>query len=638
MHEPLALPPQTGHSCPSFFARPSTRYQLAIVLVGVIVFFTNLGGAALFDMDEALYASCAREMADRGDWVVPWFNGEMSSDKPPLMFWLMILGTNLFGATEFAVRFPSAVFAIGTALATYHLGRLLFRQEVGFWAGVIVSTSIIYTVSARAATVDSALTFAVTAALLVLVADGLARRNPGHDRLVSLLPQRWPGFALMYAAIGVGVLAKGPVGVIMPVGAIGLFLLMMNQPEPATKANRRRPWSWTSRWLAGPVVLLQWCAPWRLLRWTVRAKPYFGFLWRFAPRRILHAAWLMRPLTALLVVGAVAVPWYVMVSLRTDGQWLYDFLAKYNLGPFVKPILGHSGPWFYHIVLVFVGFFPWSVFLGPTLVETYRRIRDGHPWRVGYIFVSCWAVAVIGFWSLVAMKLPHHILPAYPALALLTAAFVYAWITEPSRAGRWWMRNASVTLVVVGIGILVALPIVASYVLPGEAVIGLVGLTLVVGGALCFYFSEHGRAALTMNTFAVTSVVFLTAIFGFAVLRVDRHQNGPVLAAAMREAHDGPLELATFRYFRESFVFYSGSPVERLRSTEQLDDFLRRAKQPFVITTDQHEKKLQEAYPGEFTVLARHRQFLGAGDVVVLARRPLDKPLETARRPGAKPN
>jgi len=103
--------------------RPILRHQTWIVLAGLVVFFVNLGSASLFDMDEALYGACAREMAERGDWVVPWFNGQMFPDKPPLMFWMMIFCTKLFGAGEFALRVHSAVFAIGTALVTYHLGR-----------------------------------------------------------------------------------------------------------------------------------------------------------------------------------------------------------------------------------------------------------------------------------------------------------------------------------------------------------------------------------------------------------------------------------------------------------------------------------------------------------------------------------
>ncbi|MBN2291644.1 MAG: glycosyltransferase family 39 protein, partial [Pirellulales bacterium] len=472
--------------------RPILRHQTWIVLLGVFVFFLNLGSASLFDMDEALYGSCAREMAARGDWVVPWFNGQMFPDKPPLMFWLMILCTKIFGATEFALRVHSAVFAIGTALVTYHLGRLLFGPIVGFWSGLIVSTSIIFTVSARAATVDSALTFAIALAILIVVRAGRISQPGRETALGGFSPGGWLSFVLMYTAVGVAVLAKGPVGAIMPLCAIGLFLMIVNRPAPEELPEGRQV-TWLAALLRMPLDWLARHAPRPLARLATALYPTADLLGLLTPGRFFRAAWQMRPLTGLLVLSVVAVPWYVLVGMRTDGQWLYQFMAKYNLGPFVKPILGHTGPFYYHFLVILIGFFPWSVFLGPTIVEVFRRLRQRDPARVGLVLVTCWATVVIGFWSIVAMKLPHHILPAYPALALLTATFVYSWIAEPARFSHHWMRSATITLIVVGVGIIVALPIVANFVLPGEGYIGLVGLTLIVGGSLCVYFNRRGR-------------------------------------------------------------------------------------------------------------------------------------------------
>ena len=98
----------------------SLRYQLCIVAAAGMIFFMNLGGAALFDMDEALYSSCAREMLQRGNLVVPWFNGAMFPEKPVLMFWTMIGGFELFGVGELGARFFSAIFGVGTALLAFH--------------------------------------------------------------------------------------------------------------------------------------------------------------------------------------------------------------------------------------------------------------------------------------------------------------------------------------------------------------------------------------------------------------------------------------------------------------------------------------------------------------------------------------
>jgi hypothetical protein len=118
-------------------------------------------------------------------------------------------------------------------------------------------------------------------------------------------------------------------------------------------------------------------------------------------------------------------------------------------------------------------------------------------------------------------------------------------------------------------------------------------------------------------------VTFLTAIFGFAALRVDRHQNAPVLTAAIRSASPGTPRLAGYRFFRESLVFYAGKPVPRYehRDAERLEAFLHETEYPYLVTTDEHEEELRRLFPGELSVLIRRPRFLRSGQVVVLTRR-----------------
>src|SRR3989304_5785520 len=277
------------------------RYQLWIAAAAGIIFFTYLGAASLWDEDETLYASCAREMLQRGDWVVPMFNGKLFPDKPPLMFWLMMAGFELFGVNEFGARFFSAVLGVGTALLTYHLGRLLFNPSVGLWAGLITASSIIFTVSARAATVDSALVFVSTLALLCFVAAirvqgsgfreqktrfclAATRRGAGalslrlgfrvrgsgfrmegtadsakpqvrrrrienssfiiHHSSFNIHPSSfiphpftYSLFILLYLCLGVAILAKGPVGFLLPMFSLGLFLMIVNSRRETTDAQ-----------------------------------------------------------------------------------------------------------------------------------------------------------------------------------------------------------------------------------------------------------------------------------------------------------------------------------------------------------------------------------------------------------------
>ena len=644
------------------------RYQLWVAAAAAVIFFTNLGATALFDMDEALYATCAREMLDRGNWVVPWFNGTMFPEKPPLMFWTMIGGFELFGVNEWGTRFFSAVMGVGTALVAFHLGRILFNLRVGLWAGLITASTIIFTISARAATVDSALTFFTALAFLMFVigwekGSGVRDQGPGvvipKSRLSnpqSRIPNPFPlPYAIAaYACIGVAVLGKGPVGMLLPLAAMGLFLLAIN--------------GWQS---------------------------------------FFRSAWWMRPFTMILVIAAVAVPWYVAVGYLTDWEWPKQFIRDFCLRPFQKPILGHGDAssldrvlatlvsilyYFYYIPAVLVGFFPWSVFLGPTLLDTLRRLKEGKRaqgengkgsggkegreavravrWRDGVVLALCWFGTWFVLWTLVKTKLPHYLLPAYPALALLTACFIDHWLAAekkgispicpaekgsdpicrngPSDASHKWgltpfpppwaLRNAWISMIVVGIGFMIAISLLAPKFLPGEGSLGWLGLLLVLGGAWCWWKTSHKLGEDAAITFVITSVAFLTAIFGFAALRVDRFQNAKPMMAAIRadEGEAGsshkrgqtpfPMSpIATYDFFRESTVFYAGKPVTKCNddkaaghtARQALAEFLAKPGRSYVITTDDNVPKIEKAFPGELKEIHRERRFLADGEMVV---------------------
>jgi len=583
--------------------REQLRYQLWIVAAAGVIFFTHLGATALWDMDEALYTTCAREMLERGDWIEPWFNGEMFPEKPPLMFWTMMAGFELFGGvSEFAARFFSALMGVGTALAAFHLGRILFNIRIGLWTGLITASTIVFTISARAATVDSALTFFTTLAFLLFVTGSRFFRAESQtsDAGSPWCAQNGLTFfraVLMYACVGVTVLGKGPVGMVLPLAAMGLYLLVVGG--------------------------------WRKLLWS---------------------AWWMRPLTALVVIAAVALPWYVWVGIQTDGRWLREFFFEFNLRPFKQPILGHGDAsslqrtlaflisllyYFYHIPALLVGFFPWSVFLGPTLIETFRRVRRGTErgaefvrQRNGCLLALCWFGVWFVFWSICKTKLPHYLLPAYPALAMLTACFVDRWLSDPASLRRWWLRNAWISTIFAGVGIAIAVPVIAAIYLPGEEWIGSVGVILVLGGGVCWWSTAHGRHQRAATFFTVMSVAFLTAVFGYAAQRVDRHQNAIPMIAAIRA--DSPQSarppIATYRFFRESTVCYAGYSVTRCdenqpegrSAREELARFIAGADRSYVITTDEYESEINEAFPGKFRVIFRHRRFLGPGEMVVL--------------------
>ncbi len=224
------------------------RQWSVMVIVAVVVLFTNLGGPRLWDRDEPRNAGCAAEMLERGDLVTPVFDGELRTHKPILLYWLMMAAYQLLGVSEFSARFWSAALGVGTACLTYVIGRRMFSPQVGFWAAIILVTTLMYDVASRAATPDSLLIFWSTAAICCFVwgiyppvAQGQRAAGPART-----FP-RWRAAALMYGCMGMAVLAKGPVGLVLPTAVIGMFLLVFTLPlgqRLASDDGRRRVLDW----------------------------------------------------------------------------------------------------------------------------------------------------------------------------------------------------------------------------------------------------------------------------------------------------------------------------------------------------------------------------------------------------------
>ena len=109
----------------------STLDQIVLALLAAAVFFFHLGSSHLWDVDEAIFSQAAAEMVQRGDYVVPYFNGELFPDKPALSYWLMASAYRVFGISELGARFWSALLSVGSVLLVYRLGRRLFHERVG---------------------------------------------------------------------------------------------------------------------------------------------------------------------------------------------------------------------------------------------------------------------------------------------------------------------------------------------------------------------------------------------------------------------------------------------------------------------------------------------------------------------------
>ena len=254
------------------------------------------------------------------------------------------------------------------------------------------------------------------------------------------------------------------------------------------------------------------------------------------------------------------------------------------------------------------------------VIQLVRSTGRGAKTGASYLLLACWIGVYVGFWSLVSTKLPHYVLPAYPAIALMTAAFIQERVVGRTETSLLWTRYAVVWLLVIGVAMAVALPLVASTFVPGEEWLGLLGLIPLVAGIWCLIWFERMRPRLALSGFAVTSLVLVLAIFTIAAQRVDRHQTAENILNSLRERGDDTRNLVAHRYLQESYVFYAGHTVPYSRDLKQLDTLLADRPQGQVLTTSEHLESIEVAYPGRFSAVARVPRFLNNGDVIVLAQ------------------
>lgn len=326
---------------------------LALLTGGL--YFAGLGGVGLFDADEPAYAQAAREMLERGDWITPTFNGTPRFDKPVLFYWLITLGYRLLGVTELAVRCWSALAGMLLVLLTASAARRWLGPPADLWSGLALATSLLTALLARAAVTDMLLTLGVTAAILAGVA---ALEGPAEAG------RRWARIG--WAAMGMAVLVKGPIGLVVPGLALGGGLLLLR--EFRSGLRRLVPWE-------GPAILL-----------------------------------------------ALTAPWYGLVLAANGWAFVEGFIVKHHLTRYTGVVSSHAGPFWYYLPVLLVGFFPWSAYLVPGAWRAWQHLKTrrgaGGADRL-LATAACWGLGELLLFSLGGTKLPSYIFPAFPALALL---------------------------------------------------------------------------------------------------------------------------------------------------------------------------------------------------------------------------
>jgi 4-amino-4-deoxy-L-arabinose transferase-like glycosyltransferase len=337
------------------------RWLLWLVAAAIAVRLATLGAYPLMDNTEARYAEVARQMVVSGDLVTLHHRqGEAFWSKPPLSTWLAALSYLAFGVNEFAARFASLVPSLGVAWITFDLARQRGRRDVAIRAAAVLLTTPVFFVSAGAVMTDPALVLGTTLSMAgfwyAMTREGRAARAWGYAFFIGL---------------AIGLLAKGPVGVVLTLLPVGVWTLWKGS---VATAWRRLPW------VAGSVLTV-----------------------------------------------AIVLPWYLLAEARTPGFLEYFIVGehwkRYTVSGWQGDRFGtaHARPrgtiWLFLVATTM----PWCIAWLALALKLRRAPAPRTPddgWRA---YLWLWMLASPVFFTPAGNILPTYVLPGMPALALLVA-------------------------------------------------------------------------------------------------------------------------------------------------------------------------------------------------------------------------
>lgn len=371
MTDPALVPSQSSPLYREWWQRPAA----VLGLFALWLWFTAAWRPLLLP-DEGRYAGVALEMW-RGDPWVPTLNGLPFFHKPPLLYWVDMAAFSVFGVNEFAAR-------MGPALGAFVLGASLF-VHLRHWHGeaaarvglAVLATTPFLFVGGQYVNHDMGVAGCITAAVLAAVR-GLESPPPARR---GWLVQAW-------LFCGLGVLAKGLIGVVLP----------------------------------GLVVV-----PWLL-----------------AQKRWADVFRLLHPL-GLMVFAAVVLPWMVTMQKRFP-EFFHYFIIEQHFNRYQGTVFNNQQPrWFYLAVLPLLTL-PWALWLGLWLSPAVRRVGLLTAHRGQWGLYVWWVVAIVGFFSMPRSKLVGYVLPALaPWCALLGLTLHQRARAVAARGAQdatvsWWAR------------------------------------------------------------------------------------------------------------------------------------------------------------------------------------------------------
>ena len=371
------------------------RIVCALLIAAVYFFGLTI---PLLGPDEPRYAQVAREMFERVDWITPTLGGAHWFEKPAMLYWLQIAAYKIFGVSEFAARFGSAVFGLGTILSLWVLGKSVQSEQfkangsveeiktptndLAYWLALIAASSIGLIAFSRGASFDIILTFPITAALVSFFVFDQSKIKSFTNHYLPLVA--------FYFFIGVAILAKGLIGIVFPFAIVAFYFSLARKLPNKTFV--------------------------------------FSLFW------------------GTILSLLIAASWYLPMYQTHGWKFIDEFFVQHHFARYTSNKYQHPQPFYFFFWVLPLMTLPWLPFFLAAIwdfikVQSSKFKVQSHgvfsrqPSAVS-LFAFAWLLVPLVFFSFSGSKLPGYILPALPAAIILTAEYVCRFVNNAKRRKR----------------------------------------------------------------------------------------------------------------------------------------------------------------------------------------------------------
>ena len=503
------------------------RAAAVLALVALLAFLPGFFQIPPMDRDEARFAQATKQMLESGDYIDIRFQDEVRYKKPVGIYWLQAATVKAAGALGVPrAQARIAIYRIPSLLGAIGAVLLTYWTALAFVSRRAALLAGLMMATSIMLGVEARLAKTDAMLLLTTVAamGAMARAYLGERRPIPAGLAGWTLPAIFWTALAVGILIKGPLMLMF----VGLCMVALAACD-------------------------------RSLRWVSALRPIPGLLW----------------------LCVLVLPWFIAIVSHSGSSFFAQSVGQDLMSKVVSAQEAHGAPPGYYFALFWVTFWPGATLAAMAVPSVWAARREK-----GARFLLCWIVPAWIVLELVITKLPHYVLPLYPAIAILIAGVVDPHVLARERwlvrGTGWWFFLP----VILGIGTIVLLVIFGRQ-------LGLLAWPFAVGamifGLWAWRLYAADGAEHSLMRAMVASILLAVSIYAVIIPSLTTAFPSVALARIVRNADCGPALVATAGYQEPSLIFLAGTGTKMVDGADAAE-FLRPGGCRFALVEARHER------------------------------------------------